>query len=100
MSESKEPSPPENELSPPEPENKNLSRRERRSGDIQKVVKYAGLGGIGFGLPTTITLLFSGQIQAAVVTGLVTVGAIFASIAYRFISNTINKILDKIEEEL
>jgi predicted NACHT family NTPase len=103
MNEPQEPSPPEkesSELSPPESENQNLSRRERRSRDIQKVIKYLGFGGIGIGLTATVKLLLSGQIQAAVVTGLLTVTVTFAAIAYRFISNTINRILDKIEEEL
>ncbi len=84
-----------------QPSEENIdARRKARHKNVQKIVQYLGLSGTVIGIPGTIGLLVAGQIQAAFVSGLLTVGVTLAAIAYRFVSNVTNRVLDKIDEEL
>lgn len=75
-------------------------RRQLRHQRTQKVVKYLGLGGSGVGISAVVGLIMSGQPTAIVLPVVGTITSTFIAIAYKFISNVTNKVLDKIEEEL
>ncbi|MGK7933623.1 MAG: SUMF1/EgtB/PvdO family nonheme iron enzyme [Microcystaceae cyanobacterium] len=78
-----------------------LSRQQKRQKTIERIVKYAGRGGTGIGVSATIKLCLDGQVwPEAVISLSLTVAVTIGAIAYRFVSGSINRILDKIEAEL
>ncbi|MFM7440007.1 MAG: hypothetical protein ACKO2V_15660, partial [Snowella sp.] len=83
-----------------EPEASNLTKRSAREKRTQKIIKYLGLSGSGLGLFKTITLFASGNIQAAILSALLTIAVTVVAIAYKFFSELINRVLDLIEEDL
>ena len=76
------------------------SRQKARQKRIQKIIRYGGLSGTGIGVSGVIYLLANGKPEAAIIAGLLTICVTFLAIAYKFVSSVINRVLDKIEEEL
>lgn len=77
------------------------ARRQLRHQRTQNIIKYLGLGGIGFGGAGIAGLWLFGQpIAAFVLPSLITVGCTILAIAYKFVSGVTNRVLDKIEELL
>lgn len=91
---------PQQQESTQQQEKSPLDRREARNKRVEKIIKYLGFSGSGAGGFGAIGLLLAGNYQAALVSGSLTIVAIFLAIAYRFLSGVINLVLDKIEEEL
>jgi formylglycine-generating enzyme required for sulfatase activity/energy-coupling factor transporter ATP-binding protein EcfA2 len=75
-------------------------RRQLRHQRTQKVIKLLGIGGSGIGISAIVGLVMSGQPSAIFLPVVVTIASTFIAIAYKFISNVTNHVLDKIEEEL
>ena len=82
------------------PDNDPNSRQKARQKRVQKIIKYLGLSGTGIGISAIIGFLVKGQFKAAAVSALLTIAVTGLAIAYKFVSGVINRVLDKIEEEL
>jgi formylglycine-generating enzyme required for sulfatase activity/energy-coupling factor transporter ATP-binding protein EcfA2 len=77
------------------------ARRQLRHQRTQNIIKYLGLGGIGFGGAGIAGLWLFGQpIAAFILPSLITGGCTILAIAYKFVSGVTNRVLDKIEELL
>jgi formylglycine-generating enzyme required for sulfatase activity/energy-coupling factor transporter ATP-binding protein EcfA2 len=76
-------------------------RQQLRHERVQKIVKGLGIGAGGSGLLGMGWLSFLGQpIAAFILPAIVTAVGTVLAIAYKFIANVTNRVVDKIEEEL
>ncbi|MBT9317617.1 hypothetical protein [Leptothoe spongobia] len=81
-------------------EDSQVQRIAARRTRIQKILQLLGLSTGSIGLAPTILLLKQGQWGLAVLVGLASIGVIVLALAYKFLTDLINRILDRIEEKL
>ncbi len=74
-------------------------RRARRQQRTQAILRFLGLPG-GVGVALAVHQLRSGQVGLAMLTGLASLGVVLMALFAKFVSELVNKVLDRIEIRL